>query len=90
MIAIAVASLLLLALITGIVGLVVVGLEGRGSDRLARLRTQLAKAARHLNGDGEPAAHVPAAAAQAAPERRLTPPGGARPQRRPAAAPPLG
>lgn len=54
MIAIAVASLLLLALITGIVGLVVVGLEGRGIDGHPRLRTRLAQAARHLNGDGNP------------------------------------
>ena len=54
MIAIAVASLLLLALITGIVGLVVVGLEGRGSERHPRLRTRLAQLARHLNGDGAP------------------------------------
>lgn len=54
MIAIAVASLLLLALITAIVGLVVVGLEGRGSNRLPRLRTGLAGAAQHLNGDGAP------------------------------------
>ena len=54
MIAIAVASLLLLALITGIVGLVVVGLEGRGSERHPRLRTRLTQLARHLNGDGNP------------------------------------
>jgi len=54
MIAITVASLLLLALITGIVGLVVVGLEGRGSDRHPRLRTRLSQLARHLNGDGNP------------------------------------
>lgn len=54
MTAIIVASLLLLALIVGIVGVVVVGLEGRGSERLARLRPKLAKAGRHLNGDGNP------------------------------------
>jgi hypothetical protein len=54
MTAIVVASLLLLALIGGIVGVVVVGLENRGGDRLPRLRVKLAKAARHLNGDGAP------------------------------------
>ena len=54
MTAIIVASLLLLALITGIVGVVVVGLEGRGSERLAPLRPRLAKAGQHLNGDGPP------------------------------------
>lgn len=54
MTAIVVASLLLLALILGIVGVVVVGLEGRGAGRVPRLRAKLAKAARHLNGDGAP------------------------------------
>ena len=54
MTAILVASLLLLVLILGIVGVVVVGLEDRGGDRLPRLRVKLAKAARHLNGEGTP------------------------------------
>lgn len=56
MTAIIVASLLLLVLILGIVGVVVVGLEGRGGDRHPRLRVKLAKAARHLNGDAAPPA----------------------------------
>ena len=56
MTAIIVASLLLLALIVGIVGVVVVGLEGRGVARLPRLATKLSKAARHLNGDATPPA----------------------------------
>jgi len=54
MTAIIVASLLLLALIVGIVGVVVVGLEGRGTERLARLKPKLAKAGQHLNGEGAP------------------------------------
>ncbi len=54
MTAIVVASALLLVLILGIVGVVVVGLEGRGSEHLARLRPKLAKAGQHLNGDGNP------------------------------------
>jgi hypothetical protein len=54
MTAIIVASLLLLVLIVGIVGLVVVGLEGRGATRHPYLRTKLARAAGHLNGDGAP------------------------------------
>jgi hypothetical protein len=54
MTAIVVASLLLLGLIAGIVGVVVVGLEDRGGERLPRLRVKLAKAARHLNGEGAP------------------------------------
>ena len=54
MTAIVVASLLLLALVIAIVGIVVVGLEDRGGERLPRLRVKLAKAAQDLNGDGTP------------------------------------
>lgn len=54
MTAIVVASLLLLALIVGIVGVVVVGLEGRGVGRLPRLAPRLRQAARHLNGEATP------------------------------------
>ena len=54
MTAIVVASLLLLALITAIVGVVVVGLEGRGVARLPRLAPRLSRAARHLNGEATP------------------------------------
>ena len=54
MTAILVASLLLLLLIVGIVGVVVGGLEGRGVSRHPWLRTKLAGAARHLNGEGTP------------------------------------
>ena len=52
--AIVVASLFLLTLIAGIVGVVVVGLEGRGASRLRRVGPWFAKLARHLNGDGTP------------------------------------
>lgn len=54
MFAIIVASLLLLALLAGVVGVVVVGLEGRGVDRLPRLAPRLHRAARHLNGEATP------------------------------------
>lgn len=54
MFAIILASLLLLALVGGIVGVVVVGLEGRGVARIPRLAPQLSRAARHLNGDATP------------------------------------
>ena len=54
MTAIIVASLVLLGLIVGIVVVVVVGLEGRGAGRHPWLRTKLAGAARHLNGEGTP------------------------------------
>lgn len=54
MTAIVIASLLLLGLVIAIIGVVVVGLEGRGGARLPRLSRQLGRAARHLNGDGAP------------------------------------
>ncbi len=54
MTAIVVASLLLLALVAGIIGVVVVGLEGRGVARLPRLAPRLSKAAHHLNGEATP------------------------------------
>ncbi|SEQ15019.1 hypothetical protein [Microlunatus flavus] len=54
MTAIVVASLLLLTLIIAIVGVVVVGLEGRGVARLPRLAPRLRRAARHLNGEATP------------------------------------
>jgi len=54
MTAIVVASLLLLALIVAIVGVVVIGLEGRGVARLPRLAPCLRRAARHLNGEATP------------------------------------
>lgn len=57
MTAIVLAGLLLLALVAGIVGVVVVGLEGRGGDRVPPdLGLKLTRAARHLNGDGTPPA----------------------------------
>ena len=54
MTAVVVASLLLLGLIATIVGIVVVGIEGRGVARLPRLAARLTKAARHLNGEANP------------------------------------
>ena len=54
MTAIIVASLLLLALVGGIIGTVVIGIEGRGVGRLPRLDPWFHKLARHLNGEAPP------------------------------------
>jgi hypothetical protein len=44
--------ILLLAVAT--MGMVAMGLEGRGRARAPKLARQLSRAARHLNGDGQP------------------------------------
>ena len=54
MTAIIVASLLLLALVAGIIGVVVIGIEGRGRGRVPRLDPWFRKVARHLNGEAPP------------------------------------
>jgi len=36
------------------VGLVLLGIEGRGKERAPKLADRMARAAQHLNGDGEP------------------------------------
>lgn len=54
MIAIAVAMSIVTSLVVGIVGLVCVGIEGRGADRAPRLADRMSRAARHLNGEGRP------------------------------------
>jgi hypothetical protein len=39
-------------------GLVLLGMEGRGKQRAPRLADRMARAAQHLNGDGEPPARL--------------------------------
>jgi hypothetical protein len=36
------------------VGLVLLGIEGRGKQRAPKIAARAARAAQHLNGDGEP------------------------------------
>ena len=43
---------------TSIVGVVLLGMEGRGKQRAPRLADRMARAAEHLNGDGEPPARL--------------------------------
>ncbi|WP_375431189.1 hypothetical protein [uncultured Friedmanniella sp.] len=54
MIAIVVAMIVTLALVGGVVGLVLMGIEGRWKERAPRLADRFARAAQHLNGDGQP------------------------------------
>jgi uncharacterized membrane protein len=45
---------IILAVVAGIAALVVVGMEGRLRARAPRLSDTMARAAQHLNGDGQP------------------------------------
>jgi hypothetical protein len=38
----------------GIAGLVVFGMQGRGSQHVPKLTDQMSRVARHLNGEGQP------------------------------------
>jgi hypothetical protein len=52
--AIIVAMIIIFGVVAGTAGLVVVGIEGRFKHRAPRLADSMARAAQHLNGDGEP------------------------------------
>ena len=52
--AIVVFMVLILALVAGTAALVVIGMEGRYKERAPKLADRMARAARHLNGDGQP------------------------------------
>jgi hypothetical protein len=49
-----VAMIVIFGIVACIVGLVLLGMEGRGKDRAPKLADRMARAAQHLNGDGEP------------------------------------
>jgi hypothetical protein len=51
---IVVAMIVILVLAACTVGLVLLGMEGRGKQRAPKLADRMARAARHLNGDAEP------------------------------------
>ncbi len=53
-----VATIVVLGLIGVIAGVVIVGMQGRGRDRAPVLAERMARAARHLNGDGTPPSAV--------------------------------
>ncbi len=49
-----VAMIAILAVAAAVVGLVLIGMEGRGRTRLPRIADKLTRAAQHLNGEVEP------------------------------------
>jgi hypothetical protein len=53
-----VAMITVLLLSVGIVGLVLVGIEGRGKRRAPKIARRITRAAQHLNGDGQPPARI--------------------------------
>ena len=58
MTSIVVAMFVILVVVASIVGVVLLGMEGRGKQRAPRLADRMARAAEHLNGDGEPPARL--------------------------------
>jgi UPF0716 family protein affecting phage T7 exclusion len=55
---IVVAMIVILVVVAAIVGLVLLGIEGRGKQRAPKLAHRMARAAQHLNGDAEPPARL--------------------------------
>jgi hypothetical protein len=55
---IVVAMIVILTVVACTAGVVVLGMEGRGKQRAPKLADQMARAAQHLNGDGEPPARL--------------------------------
>ena len=58
MISIVVAMIVILVVAACTVGLVLLGIEGRGKQRAPKIAARMARAAQHLNGDGEPPARL--------------------------------
>jgi hypothetical protein len=55
---IVVAMIVIFVVVACTVGLVLLGMEGRGKQRAPKLADRMARAAQHLNGDGEPPARL--------------------------------
>jgi hypothetical protein len=55
---IVVAMIVILVVVACTLGLVLFGIEGRGKQRAPKLADRMARAAQHLNGDGEPPARL--------------------------------
>ena len=58
MTSIVVAMIVILVVAACTVGLVLLGIEGRGKQRAPKIAARAARAAQHLNGDGEPPASL--------------------------------
>jgi hypothetical protein len=55
---IVVAMIVIFVVVACTLGLVLLGMEGRGKQRAPKLADRMARAAQHLNGDGEPPARL--------------------------------
>jgi UPF0716 family protein affecting phage T7 exclusion len=55
---IVVAMIVILVVVAATVGLVLLGIEGRGRQRAPKLAHRMARAAQHLNGDADPPARL--------------------------------
>jgi hypothetical protein len=55
---IVIAMIVILVVVACTVGMVLLGMEGRGKQRAPKLADRMARAAQHLNGDGEPPARL--------------------------------
>jgi hypothetical protein len=55
---IVVAMIVIFVLVACTVGMVLLGIEGRGKQRAPKLADRMARAARHLNGGGDPPASL--------------------------------
>ena len=58
MTSIVVAMIVILVVAACTVGLVLLGIVGRGKQRAPKIAARMARAAQHLNGDGEPPARL--------------------------------
>lgn len=54
MTAILIAMIIVLTIAAGIAGVVVVGMQGRGSQHVPKLTDGMSRIARHLNGEADP------------------------------------
>jgi hypothetical protein len=55
---IVIAMIVILVVVACTVGLVLLGMEGRGKQRAPKLANRMSRAAQHLNGDAEPPARL--------------------------------
>jgi hypothetical protein len=55
---IVIAMVIILGVAAGVMGMVAIGLQGRGRDHASWLASTMSRAAQHLNGEGEPPARL--------------------------------
>jgi hypothetical protein len=55
---IVIAMVIVLGVAAGVVGMVAIGMQGRGRVHAPRLANTMSRAAQHLNGEGQPPARL--------------------------------